>query len=516
MKHRYLLLLSALISLSVFAQDGELQGLINTDNFPNVSFVWHEYNPEPISASFFDLKEDGISVDATVKRIPSDQNEKGRAKAVVVLWEDMYCNGNMFEFSQRVLLNFIDSIKIVKGKDNIYVAAFNRHQNSEKVLRPITEGFVSSSSQLHQDICNYQRSTTIYSELPNQSDVYPAILEALELLQARDKDEVKGVFVISAGRPLQSSATNSSVEVQKRAKEMHIPLYMYQYVAAHGKSTVLEGLGNDTYGNSAIFEGGTSLFSILYATTCLSVDYRELPTHYNGQDYTISYPSNLQRGGKEVMLELKVKNQTYTFAFKPAKHTFWTWCKAYWYVCVLLLLALIAFVVWMVMYVQKQKALRAADAAALGQLKDEQAQSQQKMQEQLNEQAAKIEQYKAQETARRTSERKADSVSRLELMQKKNVFPRIQYSDNNNKMYVYEMHKPEILIGRSAEADIRLDDTTVSRKHAQISFTEGGFEIKDLGSSNGTIVSGRPIQGSALLNDHDIINMGNALLTFYL
>lgn len=516
MKRCYLFFLSILISLSVFAQDGNLQGLINTDYFPNVSFVWHEYNPEPVSASAFDLKEDGIAVDVTVKRIPSNQNEKRNAHAVVVLWEDMYCNGNMFDFSQQVLLNFIDSIKIVKGKDYINVVAFNRHQNSEKVLKPITNGFVSSSVQLRHDICSYQRSTTTYAELSNQSDVYPAILEALELLQARDKDEVKGIIVISAGRPLQSSATNSAVEVQKRAKEMHIPLYMYQYVAAHGKSTVLEGLGKDTYGDCAVFEGGVNPSNIRYATTLLSIGYRHLPEHYNGQNYTISYKSNQKRGGREVMLELKVKNQTYTFAFKPAKHTFWTWCKAYWYVCVLILLALIVCIVLIVLYVQKQKALHAADTAALCQLKNEQAESHQKMQDQLNEQAAKIEQYKAQENARRTSERKSDSLSRLELMQKKNVFPRIQYTDNNNKMYVYEMHKPEILIGRSAEADIRLDDTTVSRKHAQISFTEGGFEIKDLGSSNGTIVSGRPIQGSALLNDHDIINMGNALLTFYL
>lgn len=56
---------------------------------------------------------------------------------------------------------------------------------------------------------------------------------------------------------------------------------------------------------------------------------------------------------------------------------------------------------------------------------------------------------------------------------------------------------PGILIGRGSEADLRINDPGVSRKHAKISVsaTETGLEIfiEDLGSTNGVIVNGEKI-----------------------
>lgn len=516
MIRRYIFILIILFSTSIYAQDGEIKGLINTDDFPTVSFVWHEYNPEPLKTSAFTLREDGELMPVNVTRKEPSLFDTQISRSVVILWEDMYCNGNMYNFTQQMLINFIDTADIVTGRDYIYIAAFNRHRNSEAVLKPITDGFTSSPSILRESIRNYHRSTETYPELSNQSDVYPAILEALNILQKRDEKEVKGVFVITAGRPLESSATNSAVEVQKRAKEKHIPLYIYQYAISHGKSTVLEGLGTDTYGGSVILGEEQRGSSVRYAAARLNIGYTYLPSHYNGQDYVISYHSNLKRGGKETILELNVNSYPYSITLRPAKHSFGSWCVSYWYICLLFLLVIVGGIVTICLYVQKQKKQHEADAAAIGRLKDEQTRSQQQVQNQLNEQASRIEQYKAQEVAKQAERRQADSQSLLESMRKKNIFPRIHYTDKNNNMFVYEMRKPEILIGRGLEADVRLDDSTVSRKHASICFVGDGFEIKDLGSSNGTIVSGRPVQGSEILNDHDIINMGNALLTFYL
>ena len=49
-------------------------------------------------------------------------------------------------------------------------------------------------------------------------------------------------------------------------------------------------------------------------------------------------------------------------------------------------------------------------------------------------------------------------------------------------------------IGRSSESEIFLDDVTVSRKHALVSVGQaGGFNLKDLGSLNGTYVNGQPV-----------------------
>lgn len=48
-----------------------------------------------------------------------------------------------------------------------------------------------------------------------------------------------------------------------------------------------------------------------------------------------------------------------------------------------------------------------------------------------------------------------------------------------------------LLVGRSAEADVVLDDPTVSRRHAELLWRGGGWVLHDLASRNGTWVNGR-------------------------
>ncbi len=43
--------------------------------------------------------------------------------------------------------------------------------------------------------------------------------------------------------------------------------------------------------------------------------------------------------------------------------------------------------------------------------------------------------------------------------------------------------------GRHPESDIFLDDITVSRRHVEISPTDGGYSVRDVGSLNGTYVN---------------------------
>jgi transcriptional regulator with PAS, ATPase and Fis domain len=54
--------------------------------------------------------------------------------------------------------------------------------------------------------------------------------------------------------------------------------------------------------------------------------------------------------------------------------------------------------------------------------------------------------------------------------------------------------KTEILVGRSEECDICILHGSVSRKHARLAATKSGWTIEDLGSANGTFVSGRRIE----------------------
>lgn len=68
--------------------------------------------------------------------------------------------------------------------------------------------------------------------------------------------------------------------------------------------------------------------------------------------------------------------------------------------------------------------------------------------------------------------------------------------------------------GRHPEADIFLDDVTVSRRHAEFIRQGSVFEVKDLGSLNGTYYDGIRIE-AAVLNDGAEVRVGKFRLTFY-
>lgn len=69
-------------------------------------------------------------------------------------------------------------------------------------------------------------------------------------------------------------------------------------------------------------------------------------------------------------------------------------------------------------------------------------------------------------------------------------------------------------VGRHPDADIFLDDVTVSRRHAEFLRNGRTFQVKDLGSLNGTYLNGERID-TAVLGDRAEVQVGKFRLTFY-
>lgn len=68
-------------------------------------------------------------------------------------------------------------------------------------------------------------------------------------------------------------------------------------------------------------------------------------------------------------------------------------------------------------------------------------------------------------------------------------------------------------VGRDASADIQIDDSGLSRKHFEILWDGAKAGIRDLGSTNGTIVDGRSITEAPLQNESKI-SAGRSVFTF--
>jgi pSer/pThr/pTyr-binding forkhead associated (FHA) protein len=70
-------------------------------------------------------------------------------------------------------------------------------------------------------------------------------------------------------------------------------------------------------------------------------------------------------------------------------------------------------------------------------------------------------------------------------------------------------------LGRHPDSDIFLDDVTVSRRHAEITRSDRGYEIRDAGSLNGTYVDHDRIE-VVPLRDLNELQIGRFVLTFVL
>lgn len=88
------------------------------------------------------------------------------------------------------------------------------------------------------------------------------------------------------------------------------------------------------------------------------------------------------------------------------------------------------------------------------------------------------------------------------------------YGDHRSPTTFHQLALGHVMrIGRALENELVVSDLQVSRHHAEFRSMPGGrFEIRDLGSHNGTYVNGQPLakSGTALLGPNDIVGVGHS------
>jgi hypothetical protein len=77
----------------------------------------------------------------------------------------------------------------------------------------------------------------------------------------------------------------------------------------------------------------------------------------------------------------------------------------------------------------------------------------------------------------------------------------------------YPLSIGSTVIGRGDQANLRLPDVGISRRHARLDFDGAQVVLTDLGSTNGTMVNGQRVSAVAL-NPGDMVQIGTTTLTF--
>lgn len=81
---------------------------------------------------------------------------------------------------------------------------------------------------------------------------------------------------------------------------------------------------------------------------------------------------------------------------------------------------------------------------------------------------------------------------------------------------VFHLDAQSLIIGRDPMCDITINDPEISRQHARLSRTDDGFQIEDLGSTNGTFVNGQRLASEPVaLQPGQAINMGSGVRLVY-
>ncbi|HEX6197059.1 MAG TPA: FHA domain-containing protein [Jiangellaceae bacterium] len=92
--------------------------------------------------------------------------------------------------------------------------------------------------------------------------------------------------------------------------------------------------------------------------------------------------------------------------------------------------------------------------------------------------------------------------------------PRLTVAGGQLNGRAFDVPPGRTTIGRTPAAEITIDDSTVSRAHAELVRSGLQVVLTDLGSTNGTRVNDQPLDGSRELRDGDVVRLGSVELRF--
>lgn len=487
----------------------------NTENFPEISFVWNVANPDAFEKTQFVLTENEEARDFDFEVLPQ-RNTLSQKKSILFLWEDMKSHSYQTENTKTLLHDFFRKT-VFSSNDKFNVAVFNRKVSGEKsVLKPLLSDFIDDNDRLANVVVDYydhKKSARVFksNEHPKETDLYLAINEGISLLKAEPSDRVGIIVVVTAGLNMKAAGASTEMEtVRKNAVEAGIPVYVIKYHEIAGDTPEVNSLAESTFGNTILLTNN----KVDEAVFGLQDLYKNLDTRCYGRDYRLTFITSAKRDGKAHPIRLTVNKVPQQIpSFTAPDMTFGIWVKEHLTLFILIIILFVGLIVLTILLIvngaKKRKQREAENKARMQQEIDRANQEQ----ERWRREQERKEQQKRVEEERKVQEAETDKL--VQLMQTKNLFPRLQCSVSG-RVFPYSVNKPHTRIGRNEDNDVVLDNKTVSKYHAEIVFTGSSFEIinKSTSYKQGILVNGQFFQ-KVTLKSGDIIGLGEAMVTFY-
>lgn len=487
-----------------------LKGDYDTEKYPEISFVWNTADPIVLEKTQFVLTENEESRFFNFEVLPKS-GIASQKKSILFLWEDMKSHSLQTDNTKELLKEFFNKI-VFSSNDRFNVAVFNRKVNGKNdVLEPLLSDFVYDNERLATAVSNYQKSDKVFKDYPKSTELYTAINEGIDMLKKEPSDRVGIIVVITAGLNLKAAGSITEMGTTcKNAIEAGIPVYVVKYYEPAGDSPEVNSLAESTYGKTILLTNGKVNETFLE----LKDLYKNFDFRCYGQDYKITFTTTAKRDGKEHPIRLTVNKVDQQIPkFTAPNMTFRIWVKEHLLLFIGLIVLLIGLIVLaillIVMGAKKRKRIAAENERKL---QNEINRQNQERENWMRQQAAKEAQQRA---AAEQKAREEEETRLFQLMQAKNMYPRLRCSDSG-KTFAYPINKPVIKVGRNEDNDVVLNSQTVSKYHAEIRFTGAAFEIVNKSTSykQGIVVNGQFFQ-KVTLKSGDVISLGEAVITFY-
>ncbi|MBP5515568.1 MAG: FHA domain-containing protein [Bacteroidales bacterium] len=512
MKRIALLVLTLVVACTAGAQVKRgLKGDYDLSKFPEISFTWNSPNPEQLDTSQFIMTENDSSISIKVEHLQTKSNA-GVKKNILILWEDMPSHTGQYDYARKLISGFLEYQ--FSSNDKFNVAVFNRKHDGQALLSPLSSTFTNDVSLLREQVMSYRANKEKFTH-PNNSDLYLAINDGIELLKKESADRSNIIIVVTAGLNLKDNVSGAFTEmgpVRQHALDLDIPVYVVKYATA-GDTPEINSLAESTYGKH-FYDKNNSYKS---AISWLQNEYSSFDNRCYGNDYKITFTTSAKKDGKTHPVSLSVnrvqQNLPSFSAPAPPKMTFKDWIEQnlILFICICVGVVLIITLIIILIVHRNRKNKQALDNAKQ-QLNAEISNSQQQLENLRREQEEK---EKQRELEKQYLAQQADYKQRLELMQKKSLYPRLQCS-LNGEVSMYNITSPRVTIGRNPDNDIVINDMTVSGHHAEIIFDGTGFELINRSNSYEHIIVNGAMFKQTVLKNGDMIGFGKAVASFYL
>lgn len=519
---RFLWILFVLIPLVCPSQNERITEIrdVAVDSFPVIRGKLWVRNPSGVETSeivFSELQEIvNVQFSEPQKAIPKAN------KSIVFLIENHWNFPMPSQFYKDVVRQALQ-LGLMNNGDECAVIGYDclrpPYGNKKQLLFPNTLEFHTSSDAVLDQLIQLKRPEKISgNQCVEDAQMYSAIYQTIELLAKYKTNHQKGLVVLAKDRSIVSEIDASGVG--DFALKHGIPVYGIMYKAGyHGKfgaRVVCERSYGD-YWMSSSMRNEPSI-----AATALLRFMSDFLTKSAGREYDFRFTTKTPKDGVQHTVNVKTPFGEADFTYNAPSKTWGERVNDHLILIFLGIAFIISLFVLLIFIVQKRKKeKRIAEAELKNTQKDleEQKAAAKRAQAETDAKIRYIEEkeqahLRALEEQKIKQQEEQDNQRLIAEMLQRGAFAFLSYGMNTESGR-FQISLPLIKIGRNPTNHFHISHATVSREHATIRFVNGGYYLKDLGSSNGTFINGNRITEEKL-NDGDHIAFGDIGMTFHI